>query len=197
MKRKTRKVIHKNLTFSVDFALVLLLIFFSFFYLRFFLFCNPSFFLICSFGDIRFPLNISSLDTHPANFCVDSFSSFVSTRSYSHTRSLSHTETNRHLLSLPLSFTRSIALISADSFSRIAPAVSRSRISGRRRRRYNLVDFPTLENRPPPSQRPTAGADRVVVAVVAVAAFVAGSSIIRGTCSEVRSSPGIAGQPES
>lgn len=86
--RKTRKVIHTNLTFSVDFALVLLLIF-SFFYPLFLPFANPSLLSFFSLCDFRFPLNFPARHTHPANFCVDSFSSFVSTRSYSLT--LTHT----------------------------------------------------------------------------------------------------------
>lgn len=48
---------------------------------------------------------------------------------------------------------------------------------GRRRRRYNLVDFPTLENRPPPI-RQTGTADRLVVAVF-VGAVAGSSAIIR------------------
>lgn len=48
---------------------------------------------------------------------------------------------------------------------------------GRRRRRYNLVDFPTLENRPPPI-RQTGTADRLVVVVAVFVGAVAGSSAI-------------------
>lgn len=163
---------------SFRFCTCLLLLIFPSSILRFSLFFlrNPSFLYLFrgNFFSSNFPHSTHTL----LFFCWLFFyySYFLVSHNYTLNRialSLS--------ISLFLSFTRSIAF-DFDGF--VLPDCS-SVLSAKfcRRRYYNLVDFPTLENRPPPPirRRPTAGADRDVV-VVAVA-VVAGSSIIRVTCS--------------
>lgn len=169
---------------SFRFCTCLLLLIFPSSILRFSLFFlrNPSFLYLFrgNFFSSNFPHSTHTL----LFFCWLFFCYSTVLISSFHTTTLLTESTTLALslsISLSLSFTRSIAF-DFDGF--VLPDCS-SVLSGKfcRRRYYNLVDFPTLENRPPPPirRRPTAGADRDVV-VVAVA-VVAGSSIIRVTCS--------------
>lgn len=99
---------------------------------------------------------------------------------FSFTHSHTHARTTLNKTIFPFLFPAQFHSLDRVDFGRFVLSKGSPFLSlkfGRRRRRYNLVDFPTLENRPPPI-RQTGTADRLVVVVAVFVGAVAGSSAI-------------------